>query len=259
MAWADLPAGRFYYEDAGEGETIVFSHGFLMDHEMFIPQIDALRGSYRCVSWDQRGHGATEASGDWSFWDSADDLLGLLDHLRVESAFLVGMSQGGFISLRTALAGPPRVRGLVLIDTQAGLESPDLVPAYDAMVAQWTTEGPTQELGQATASIILGPGTDQEPWIEKWMARDPDDLGPIYRTLMSRDDITDRLGDISAPALVLHGEDDVAIAVDRARTLCEGLGGCDGLLLIPGAGHASNLGDPDTVNEAIDSFLKKHS
>jgi pimeloyl-ACP methyl ester carboxylesterase len=76
---------------------------------------------------------------------------------------------------------------------------------------------------------------------------------------MSRDDITDRLGDISAPALVLHGEDDVAIAVDRARTLCEGLGACDGLLLIPGAGHASNLGDPDTVNEAIDSFLKKHS
>ena len=108
------------------GDTaIVFSHGYLMDHSMFDAQVEALRDGYRVITWDERGHGDTETSEDpFSYWDSASDVIGLLDALDIDQAVLAGMSQGGFLSMRAALTAPDRVKALVLIDTQAGIEDP---------------------------------------------------------------------------------------------------------------------------------------
>ena len=73
------------------------------------------------ITWDERGFGDTEYDGEpFTYWDSAADCLGLLDHLGIDRAVVGGMSQGGFVSLRAALTAPERVRGLILIDTQAG-------------------------------------------------------------------------------------------------------------------------------------------
>src|SRR5687767_11245414 len=126
MPYADVNGQRLYFEDTGgDDDVIVFSHGLLMDHEMFGPQVDALSDHWRCITWDERGHGVTETtSDDFSYWDSASDLLGLLDHVGVERAVFAGMSQGGYLSLRAALTSPERVRALVLIDTQSGVEDP---------------------------------------------------------------------------------------------------------------------------------------
>src|SRR3954454_18251750 len=119
MPFADVNGQHIYFEDSGgSGPPVIFSHGFLMDHEMFAPQVDALAGEFRCITWDERGFGETEAGAPFTYWDSAEDLLGLLDHLGVQSAVVGGMSQGGFVALRAALLAPERVRALVLIDTQ---------------------------------------------------------------------------------------------------------------------------------------------
>ena len=107
-----------YVDSGGDGPAIIWSHGFLMDHTMFDAQVEALSGDYRCIAWDERGFGATPATAPFTYWDMADDAVALLDHLGVDQAVFAGMSQGGFISLRAALAHPDRVRGLVLIDTQ---------------------------------------------------------------------------------------------------------------------------------------------
>ena len=110
---------------------MILSHGFLMDREMFVHQVDALAGEFRVITWDERGFGETESDGKpFTYWDSAKDCLGLLDHLDIDRAVLGGMSQGGFLSLRAALLAPERVRALVLIDTQAGVEDPERLPAY---------------------------------------------------------------------------------------------------------------------------------
>jgi 3-oxoadipate enol-lactonase len=247
-----------FYEEAGQGPAVVFSHGFLMDHEMFDRQLEALSGSSRCVAWDQRGHGGTPCPGSFTYWDSADDLLGLMDHLGIEDAFLVGMSQGGFVSLRAALTAPARVRGLFLIDTQAGLESDELRPMYDAMVQTWVSGGPDRELAETVAGILVGP-EDHEPWIAKWMARPPEVILTPYATLMGREDIGDRLHEITCPALVVHGEKDDTIPLERAEALCEGLPGCEGLVVVPGAPHAPNVSHPDEVNAGLRSFLERHA
>lgn len=259
MPFADVNGQHVYFEDSGgSGAAVLFSHGYLMDHEMFEPQVTALSSEFRCITWDERGFGQTEATAAFTYWDSADDALALLSHLGIERAFLVGMSQGGFLSLRAALRAPDRVLGLGLIDTQSGLEAEEARPAYEAMIDDWVTNGPSDELAGAVASIIMSPGYDDAPWIAKWKARPPEAIRLPSRTLMDRDDITEHLGEVIVPAIIFHGDADTAIPMEKAEQLERELGGETQLVRIPGAGHASNLSHPDAVNGPLREFLRRH-
>ena len=258
MPYADVNGQRVHFVDSGgPGTPLVLGHGFLMDHEMFAPQVAALGDRFRVITWDARGHGETVTSpDDFSYWDLAEDLRGLLDTLGIERAVVGGMSQGGFVSLRFALRYPDRVLGLVLIDSQAGLEDPEKTPQYDMMVEVWTTQGPTDMIAEATAAIIIGAGYPRAgEWMDKWRARPKEAVAQPYRTLMTRDDITDRLREITAPALVIHGDEDVAIEMPRAEALVAGLSHARPLVRVPGAGHAANLTHPEPVNAAIGAFV----
>jgi pimeloyl-ACP methyl ester carboxylesterase len=237
---------------------VLFSHGFLMDHEMFAAQVAELAGEFRCIAWDERGFGATAATGPFTYWDSADDALALLTHLGVERAFLVGMSQGGYLSLRAALRAPDRVRGLALIDSQATGEDPAALPLYEAMADEWVANGPSNELAETVAGIILGPA-DHSPWIAKWQARPKEFIGIPFDTLVGREDISDRLDQITAPAIVFHGEADVAITMEKAEQLHKELPNCEELVRIPGAGHASNVSHAVEVNGPLLNFLRRHA
>jgi 3-oxoadipate enol-lactonase len=258
VAVADVRGQRIYYEDSGgDGVPIALGHGFLMDHEMFTPQVHALGGRHRVVTWDQRGHGDTVSTPEpFDYWDSAEDLAALLDRLGIERAVVGGMSQGGFIALRFALNHPERTAGLVLIDTQAGTEDPDKTLQYDVMHDVWVGSGPNDQLLEMVAAIIIGNRRPESAmWTAKWKAREPAALTQIYRALMDRDDVTDRLAEIDAPALVIHGTEDTAIDMALAEQLCRGLKGCRGLVRVEGAGHASNLTHPEPANRAIEEFL----
>jgi pimeloyl-ACP methyl ester carboxylesterase len=150
------------------------------------------------------------------------------------------------------------VKALALIDTQSGLEDPTMVPAYDAMRDEWVSNGPTN-VRDAVAFAILGQGCDFGPWFTKWDELPADQLTLTYRCLMDRDDITDRLGAISCPAIVIHGSDDVSIPLTKAELLSEGLAGSVGVVVVDGAPHASNLSHPEVVNKALRGFLEVHA
>ena len=258
MAYADVNGQKLYFEDSGgDGPVIVFSHGFAMDHEMFAPQVNALRDSWRCITWDERAHGATETSAEpFSYWDSASDVIGLLDHLGIDRAVLAGMSQGGYLSLRAALTAPERVRALVLIDTQSGVEDPGKVAGYDQLIDLWSSpDGPPQEVLDIVAAVILGNDWDGTPgWQAKWRTISADNIRQAYATLTTRqDDVTSRLGELTMPALVIHGDADAAIDVPAAQALADALRA--ELVLVSGAGHAANLTHPDESNAALTRFL----
>jgi pimeloyl-ACP methyl ester carboxylesterase len=120
----------------------------------------------------------------------------------------------------------------------------------------WVGSGPNDQLVEMTAAIIIGNHRPESAsYVAKWKARDPEELTAIYRTLVDRDDVTDRLGEIEAPAIVIHGEEDVAIDPVLGEQLCERLPACRGVVKVPGAGHASNLTHPEPVNRAIEAFL----
>jgi 3-oxoadipate enol-lactonase len=259
MATASVNGITMSYTDSGgDGPAVVLSHGYLMDSSMFDPQVAALAPEFRVITWDARGFGGTRATGPFSYWDSAKDVLGLLDHLGIERAVLGGMSQGGFLSLRAALTAPAAVRALILIDSQAGLEDPQAAPAYEQMEQIWLEQGPGP-VQDVVASIILGPpdgSVDYAPWFAKWAAIDRDDTQFAFRCLMDRDDVTGRLGEIGCPALIVHGTADAAIPMERAEVVLAGLAGPTTLVQIDGGLHASNLSHPDQVNTAILGFLR---
>lgn len=258
MPVAEVRGQRLHYTDSGgPGVALILSHGFLMDRDMFDQQVKAFEGRHRVITWDQRGHGRTLSTPEpFTYWDSADDLAELLDRLQVDQAVIGGMSQGGFVALRFALKYPERTAGLILIDTQAGTEDPDKALQYDLMHEVWVGSGPNDQLLEMVAAIIIGnQRRESAEWIAKWKAIDPASLTPIYHALMKREDITFRLGEISAPAIVIHGSDDVAIDMSLAEKLCAGLAGCRGVARIEGAGHSSNVTHAEPVNRAIGEFL----
>jgi 3-oxoadipate enol-lactonase len=256
MSFASVNGQRIYFEDTGgSGAPVILSHGFLMDHAMFEHQVAALRDDYRVITWDERGFGQTEWDGKpFSYWDSADDCMALLTHLGIERAVLGGMSQGGFLSLRAALRYPERVRGLILIDTQAGDEK-EAAELYRGMLGAWATDGPSDELAYAVAQIIISDPVENLRWIARWQARDHASIVEPGNCLLNREDIGDRLNEIHCPAVIIHGLADAAIPLEKAQHMRVGLPGFQHLEIIDNAGHASNLTHPEQANRAIRNFL----
>lgn len=244
-----------YQDTGGDGPPIVFSHGLFMNRTMFQPQVREFAAQHRCIVWDQRSHGDTAWRGDYTFWDSARDLFSLLDHLGIERAVLAGMSQGGILSLRASLLAPQRVAGLVLMDTQAGTLRPGSGDTFTEIAAGWGDSGPDQATLEWIGGIILGPGVDVDHWYRSWGRLHAYQVQDAVRTLVGREDLTDRLPEIFAPALVVHGTADASTSVERARALAAGLADCRGLQLVENAPHAANLTHPTQVNAAIRSFL----
>ncbi len=256
MAYAQVNGQKIYFEDTGgDGPVVILGHGFLMDHEMFAPQVEALRGQYRVITWDERGFGLTEYDGrPFTYWDSAQDCLGLLTHLGVERAVVGGMSQGGFLSMRAALLAPERVRALILLDSGTALYTEEQRAANQGMVDIWLAVGPVDELAQAVATIIIDDAEENLKWIAKWQARPKELMAHPSQCLMERDDISARLGEITCPVLVVHGTEDTAIPMDDAEATAAALVGCGGVVKVGGA-HAANLTNPEPVNAAILDFL----
>jgi len=257
MATYERDGVRIHFEDSGgDGPPILWSHGFLMDHTMFDAQVEGLPG-HRHIRWDQRGFGRTQATGRFTYWDSADDAIGLLDHLGIEQAVLAGMSQGGFLSLRAALAHPHRVRALILIDTQAGPEDAEHLESYQGMLEALSggDEATRSAVFDVVGGLILGDPALEAEWKVRWMATEPARIVDPGGALLDRDDITDRLGEITCPALIVHGTADTAIPIEKAELLRAGLADCRDLVPVEGAAHAPNMTHPEQVDAAIARFL----
>ncbi|PCJ20261.1 MAG: alpha/beta hydrolase [SAR86 cluster bacterium] len=257
MPTANINGQSIAYEDTGgDGPALIFSHGFLMDRTMFDAQLESFRENFRCITWDERGFGDTPADAPFSYWDSADDVVALMDYLEIEQAVLLGMSQGGFLSLRAALKNPDRVRALVLIDSGVHIDPPEVLEAYKQMTNHWMSEEPLGEVGVNVAGIIIGEPELSNKWIGIWESRDRYSLKYPAEALLSRDDITDRVSEISCPILVVHGEEDNAIPIETAEAMSARLQDCRGLIRVPGAAHAANMTHPEIVNPAIALFLE---
>ena len=103
--------------------------------------------------------------------------------------------------------------------------------------------------------MIIGDSKLSAEWIAKWEARDRSTLHHPTQTLLFRDDITDRMGEVNCPVLIIHGEEDQAIPIETAEALAELLPDCRGLVSVPGAAHAPNMTHPETVNDGLEGFL----
>jgi pimeloyl-ACP methyl ester carboxylesterase len=260
VPYANVNGQRLYYEDTGgSGPAIVFSHGLLLDGTMFSPQVMALRDRYRCIVWDERGHGktATDTLPSFSYYDSANDLSALLSFLDIDCAILVGVSQGSFLGMRCALMYPERVRALVLIATQAGIDDQKTLAGYRALLEAWIAGKLPEEIATTIEHIIFGPNwPGASAWKEKWRAMTTPNLRSALDTLARRDDVSDKIASIRVPALVIHGDADVAIPLARAQAMKEAIPNAE--LIVIAGGHSVSMTNSGPVNAAINDFLERH-
>lgn len=249
------------YTDTGNVDkpAVVFSHGFLMNGSMFDTNIDALKGKFRCITWDQRGFGKTGAVHQpFDFWDSAADLIGLLDHLEIASAALVGMSQGGFLSMRAALLEPARFRAICLISTRSGVDAQPVIDSFNDLKKTWSTHG-ASPAAENLRALLTGDDFDATRWVNVWRKMPWTGFEYPVDALTGRDDITGRLAEITCPAIVFHGACDPAIDIEHGRSLANGLPNLKSFVTVENAGHAPCLTHPQLVNRPLEDFLLRYT
>lgn len=256
-ATVTVPGGPVltYADTGGDGIPVIFSHGLFMDRTMFGPQVDRFAVQRRCIVWDERAHGETQSSGAFTYWDSARDLLALMDALGIETAVHFGMSQGGLLGMRAALLMPERFAGIVMHSSQAGALAEDGADAFKAIIAEWVDQGPAEDKLQFLIDLILGPGVDPTYWRAYWAQLTPQQITDAVSALYSIDDLHHRLSDIAVPVLVIHGKADVSTPWQRAERVAREVPDCRGWVLIDDAPHANNLSHPEIVNDATAAFL----
>jgi len=252
---------RFAYDAFGSPElpVVVFSHGFLMDGDMFRQNIAALENEFHCIVWDQRGFGRTGPVAEaFTYWDSAKDLIALLDHLEIASASLVGMSQGGFVSMRAALLEQDRFRALALISTRSDVDPSSVRQSFEGLKVEWAQHG-ASHVAQPLSEFLFGPGYDASSWIQKWMNLGIDHFDHPVDALILRDDITLKLAEITHPSIVFHGRADSAISAVCGEELAANLPNCKDFVVVDHAGHTPNLTHAHSVNAPLRDFLLRYA
>ena len=253
-----------HYEVSGSGPAIALTHSFLCDGSLFKHQVASLARTHRVLNIDIRGHGRSGPSeSPFSIYDLVDDVAAVLDAEGVSSAIWMGLSIGGFLSLRAALTKPDRVRALVLIDTDAGPESAWKKLKYGALKWGLKTLGP-RLIVPSLMPIFLGKTTLRtrpaicDEYRQRFLEMRVDSIRPGIDAITQRDDLLGRLGEIRCPTLVIVGDEDQPLPVQKSQRIADGIRGAE-LVVIPGAGHLSSVEHPQAVTDALSRFLTRLS
>jgi len=254
------------YLDSAPGDaalrTYVLLHAFPLGANMWEPQMRAIPNGWRLITPDLRGFGgSTEVDpvGTQSIGDYADDVVDLLSELSVERAVIGGCSMGGYAAFALLQSKPELIEALVLADTRATADSPEARANRRSMLALVDREGP-QGVAKDMMPKLLGPTTREinqtaEATVRRLIKQQSPVAirGAIHR-MMDRPDSTPLLATIAVPTLVVVGEEDELTPVADSERLAQAITGSK-LVKIPGAGHLSNLEQPDAFNHALSAFL----
>lgn len=263
MSTVKVNGVELFYKETGSGpETIVFSHGLLMDHSMFEAQRAAFEGRYRVIAYDHRGQGQSEDPGNGQDMDNlATDAAGLIQALDAAPCHFAGLSMGGFIGLRLGARRPALLRTLTLMNTGAEREPWPSRLRYGFLVQLVRLIGPGPFTGTAVKALF-GSTTRHKPaqraMLEEWTAklkRRPRSVAEALLAVMQRSEVTsDELRTIQCPTLIITGEDDTSRPPNDSERLAKFIPGAR-LVRIPGSGHSSSLEAPEAVIQAIEQLL----
>jgi len=249
-----------YYEDVGRGFPLLFLHGLTFDTRMWRSQVAALSGKYRCVSIDFRGHGQSAApDGEYTLEAMAEDVYQVMRHLGLAQAHVAGLSMGGMVAMRLALAHPEVVRSLLLLDTDAGPEEAERAPRYEAMAQMAREQGPEAVMA-GVLPLFFSQGFMQarpqelQRFKEQFLDINRDGIYRATRAVTRRRDITDEIRRIRVPTLVIVGDEDIATTREKAEAIHQRIAGSR-LETIAGAGHMTPLEQPERVNALLEEFL----
>ena len=252
------------YERVGQGPLLVFAHGAASDARLWRPQLAALADEFTVVAWDEPGAGrSSDVRAGFGLADYADCLATLIEALARGPAHVAGISWGGTVVQELYRHHPELVATLVLVDTYAGWKGslpPEEVRAR--VTGAYRALGiPAEEFDPARALpgwFAGDPPAEFVPLLEE-MAADvrPESLTAALH-VMSDADQRDLLPRIAVPTLLIWGELDARSPLSVARQFEQAIPDTK-LVVIPGAGHVTNLEQPELFNDAVRKFCRAHS
>src|SRR6202161_4652686 len=234
-----------YYEVHGSGPPLLLTHGYSSTSQMWQGQIEALSKHHKLVLWDMRGHGRSDYPSDPAAYSEAltvADMAALLDEVGANRAIVGGLSLGGYMSLAFYRAHPERVRALLIIDTGPGFKKDEARDAWNRRAHdtgdRFEREGLSGlELTSRERSTVSH--------------RDASGLVRAARGMLTQRDasVIELLPNIKVPSLVVAGADDTPFlaASDYMAAKIPGAK----KVVIPAAGHAVNIDQPQAFIEAV--------
>ena len=265
MAYVKARDGvRIYFEEHGRGEPVLLAYGIGGNAGMWQPNIGPLSARHRLILWEPRGHARSESPEDptkvtFAHW--VLDLLGLVDYLGLERAVVGGLSLGGGIAARFALRHPERVKAVVVIDSSSAAGLPLSVDnlIMRARSIKVTLEGGMDAMAEfaiesnpnVAGRLKLDPSAREEIFAYYRMLT-PIGYANALRALLAMDYITEQLPGISAPTLLVCGDEDPSL--EPMRVMERKIKHARFVLLSP-AGHFANRDQPEAFNRAVLEFL----
>jgi pimeloyl-ACP methyl ester carboxylesterase len=252
---------RIAYESAGDGPPIVFVHGAGDDNRIWQPQLDALADEFTVVAWDEPGAGRSSDVPRWfDLSDYANCLGALIDALGLGPSHVAGLSWGGTVALELYRHRPELAATLILADTYAGWKGSlpgDEVRARVAAARRMLAAAP-EEFDPALPGLFAGePPPRFVPLLrEIAVGVRPASLA-AQLAVMAETDQGDLLPRIAVPTLLIWGELDARSPRNVARQFEQAIPDAK-LVVLPGAGHVSNLEKPEQFNDAVRTFCRAH-
>ena len=258
---ADASTNRIFHNERGIGNAIVLLHAFPLDGGMWAEQTLALEGSYRVIAPDVFGFGKSGIpSGEWSIDYYAVRLAEYLDELKIADPFILGgLSMGGYIALAFARRYPERLRGLILADTRADADTPAVKEFRDKTISAMATQSAADLIEQQIPKMLSEKTRQTKPEVVakvRELAARQTREGVIagLKALRNRSDSTASLKGLRFPVLVIVGAEDAVTPPALAEAMVKELPNAT-LVVIPNAGHLSNLEMPEEFYAAITKWL----
>ena len=241
---------QIHYEAHGSGPALLLSHGYSATSQMWRGQVEAFSRLYKLITWDMRGHGQSDYPADQSAYSedaTVDDMAAVLDEVGARDAIIGGLSLGGYMSLAFRLRHPERVRALLIVDTGPGFKNDEARAAWNKHAGSFALEfekNGLESLKSRSAEMAAS------------AHRDASGLIKAAKGMLTQRDagVINSLPNINVPSLVVVGADDkpfLAAADYMAAKIPNAA-----KVVIPNAGHAVNIDQPQAFNAAVLAFLK---
>jgi len=240
-----------FYEVHGSGPPLVLTHGYSSTSAMWQGQIAAFSKNHQLVLWDMRGHGQSDYPGDPAAYSEAltvGDIAALLDEVGADKAIVGGLSLGGYMSLAFHRSHPDRVRALLIIDTGPGFKKDSAREAWNRRARD------TGDRFEREGLEVLKSASRERSGVTH---RDASGLARAARGMLTQRDagVIESLPNIKVPALVVVGADDTPFLAASDYMAAKIPGATK--VVIPAAGHAVNIDQPQDFIDAVLPFLDR--
>jgi 3-oxoadipate enol-lactonase len=207
------------YERMGKGNPLMLIHGYPLDHTSWNEVASLLENEFDVILPDLRGFGqSTTFETPYTMSDMADDLAGLLDHLKIEKVALAGHSMGGYVALAFAKKYPQRVSGLGLVSSQAAADSPE------GKERRYQTAADVAQKGVGVVAEAMTPKLSADVRVQTFVRvvieqQSPSAVIGALKAMAEREDQMSHISSVAFPVVLMHGDADVLIPIDRAKEI----------------------------------------